>query len=109
MRSLLEQRSKAAQQKEIQDEFLSSNDTICRQVSNREPQLKKFSAAYDVIIFVKAVKKLQRQKHYEVCRSVNPRSYFNLDVEELLPEWIQTSDSVGICGATTLQCGSWKR
>ena len=38
MRSLLEQRSKAAQQKEIQEEFLSSNDTICRQVSNREPQ-----------------------------------------------------------------------
>lgn len=101
MRSLLEQRSKAAQQKEIQDEFLSSNDTICRQVSNREPQLKKFSAAYDVIIFVSGKKSSNGKALYEVCRSVNPRSYFISDVEELLPEWIQTSDSVGICGATS--------
>ena len=38
MRSLLEQRSKAAQQKEIQEEFLSSNDTICSDTEELHPE-----------------------------------------------------------------------
>ena len=101
MRSLLEQRSKAAQQKEIQEEFLSSNDTICRQVSNREPQLKKFSALHDVIIFVSGKKSSNGKALFEVCHSVNPRSYFISDTEELHPEWLENAESVGICGATS--------
>ena len=101
MRSLLEQRSKAAQQKEIQEEFLSSNDTICRQVSNREPQLKKFSALHDVIIFVSGKKSSNGKALFEVCHSVNPRSYFISDTEELHPEWLENVESVGICGATS--------
>ncbi len=101
MRSLLEQRSAAAQKKELQEELLSSNDTICRQVSNREPQLKKFSAMHDVIIFVSGKKSSNGKALFEVCNSVNPRSYFVSDVEELDPHWFDNAESVGICGATS--------
>ena len=101
MRSLLEQRSAAAQEKEIREELLSSNDTICRQVSNREPQLKKFAAMHDVIIFVSGKKSSNGKALFEVCNAVNPRSYFVSDVEELDPHWFENVESVGICGATS--------
>ncbi|MBK7850691.1 MAG: 4-hydroxy-3-methylbut-2-enyl diphosphate reductase [Bacteroidetes bacterium] len=101
MRSLLEQRSAAAQEKEIREELLSSNDTICRQVSNREPQLKKFAAMHDVIIFVSGKKSSNGKALFEVCNAVNPRSYFVSDVEELDPHWFENAESVGICGATS--------
>lgn len=32
--------------------LFESNDSICRQVSNREPQMNKFSNEHDVIVFV---------------------------------------------------------
>lgn len=101
MRSLMEQRSAAAQEKEIREELLSSNDTICRQVSNREPQLKKFSAMHDVIIFVSGKKSSNGKALFEVCNAVNPKSYFVSDVEELDPHWFENVESVGICGATS--------
>ena len=101
MRSLLEQRSAAAQEKEIREELLSSNDTICRQVSNREPQLKKFAAMHDVIIFVSGKKSSNGKALFEVCNAVNPKSYFVSDVEELDPHWFENVESVGICGATS--------
>ena len=37
------------------DDF-DANDSICRQVSNREPQLIKFSQQQDIIIFVSGKK-----------------------------------------------------
>ena len=101
MRSLMEQRSAAAQEKEIREELLSSNDTICRQVSNREPQLKKFAAMHDVIIFVSGKKSSNGKALFEVCNAVNPKSYFVSDVEELDPHWFENVESVGICGATS--------
>jgi 4-hydroxy-3-methylbut-2-enyl diphosphate reductase len=101
MRSLIQERSKKAQESEIQDEFLNSNDTVCRQVSNREPQLKRFSAAHDVIIFVSGKKSSNGKVLFEVCKSVNPNTHFISDVDEIRDEWIEEANSVGICGATS--------
>jgi 4-hydroxy-3-methylbut-2-enyl diphosphate reductase len=101
MRSLIEERSKKARETEIQEEYLNSNDTVCRQVSNREPQLRKFSAAHDVIIFVSGKKSSNGKVLYEVCRSINPRSYFISDVNEIDSAWFSGTNSVGICGATS--------
>ena len=39
------------------------NDTLCRQVTGREPQLMKFSEKHDVIVFVSG-KKVQMVKCY---------------------------------------------
>ena len=81
--------------------IFSANDTICRQVSNREPQLKTFSAQHDVIVFVSGKKSSNGKALYGVCQAINPRSYFISSPEELDLNWFRTTDSVGICGATS--------
>ncbi|REJ84899.1 MAG: 4-hydroxy-3-methylbut-2-enyl diphosphate reductase [Bacteroidetes bacterium] len=101
MKKLLEDRAEKAAEDEVRDEYLTANDTVCRQVSNREPQLRKFAAIHDVIVFVSGKKSSNGKVLYEVCRSVNPRSYFVSDVPEIDPAWFENAASVGICGATS--------
>jgi len=91
IKSLIESRSQ---------EF-KANDTICRQVSNRDPQLRIFSTRYDVVIFVSGKKSSNGKVLYEVCKSINPQSYFISDVNEIEPFWFDKCESVGICGATS--------
>ena len=77
------------------------NDTLCRQVSGREPQLKQFSIENDVIIFVSGKKSSNGKMLYKSCKSENPNSYFVSDVYELNSDWFKHSKTVGICGATS--------
>ncbi len=77
------------------------NDTLCRQVSGREPQLKQFSIENDVIIFVSGKKSSNGKMLYKSCKSENPNSYFISDVDELDSDWFKHSKTVGICGATS--------
>jgi len=77
------------------------NDTICRQVSNREPQLQRFAPQYEVIVFVSGKKSSNGKVLYEVCKSVNPQTYFVSSAEEVNPDWFIGKSSVGICGATS--------
>lgn len=78
-----------------------ANDSICRQVSNREPQLRKFSAEYDIIIFVSGQKSSNGKALYAVCKEINEKSYFIESDAELHHEWFEGLNSVGICGATS--------
>jgi 4-hydroxy-3-methylbut-2-enyl diphosphate reductase len=80
---------------------LETNDTLCRQVSNREPQLRRFSEKHDVVVFVAGKKSANGKVLYEVCKEVNPRTYFAQDGGELQAEWFDGAQSVGICGATS--------
>ncbi len=77
------------------------NDTLCRQVSGREPQLKQFSNINDVIIFVSGKKSSNGRMLYQSCKEENKKSYFVSDVNELKPAWFSGVNSVGICGATS--------
>jgi 4-hydroxy-3-methylbut-2-enyl diphosphate reductase len=79
----------------------NSNDSICRQVSNREPQLQRFSQENDVILFVSGKKSSNGMALYQVCLSENPRSYFIESEEEIDLSWLQHAERVGICGATS--------
>jgi len=81
--------------------MLESNDTLCRQVSNREPQLEEFAIKHDVIIFVSGKKSSNGKVLFNVCKKVNSRSYFISEWSELNPDWLNHSDSIGICGATS--------
>jgi 4-hydroxy-3-methylbut-2-enyl diphosphate reductase len=101
MKKLIEERSEKAVQNEISEEYMVSNDTICRQVSNREPQLKKFSADYDAIVFVSGKKSSNGKALFEVCKSVNPKTYFISSPEELDPSLFKNIQNVGVCGATS--------
>ncbi|MGV3640470.1 MAG: 4-hydroxy-3-methylbut-2-enyl diphosphate reductase [Adhaeribacter sp.] len=78
-----------------------ANDSICRQVSNREPQLTRFAAEHDVIIFVSGKKSSNGKALYSVCQQVNAQSYFVENEQELQPGWFEQAASVGICGATS--------
>lgn len=78
-----------------------SNDTLCRQVSNREPQLKKFAAAHDVIIFVSGKKSSNGKALFSVCHATNADSHFISNISELDHSWFDGKKSVGIAGATS--------
>ncbi|MFN5831590.1 MAG: 4-hydroxy-3-methylbut-2-enyl diphosphate reductase [Bacteroidota bacterium] len=78
-----------------------ANDTLCRQVSNREPQLKIFSKEHDVIIFVSGQKSSNGKALFDTCKAENPQSYFISEPAELKEEWFEHIQSVGICGATS--------
>ncbi len=80
---------------------LEIKDTICRQVSNRVPNLKKFAVDFDVIIFVAGKKSSNGQYLYTICKEQNPKSYFISGIEEIEAEWFSGVESVGICGATS--------
>jgi 4-hydroxy-3-methylbut-2-enyl diphosphate reductase len=84
-----------------EDEGFKANDSICRQVSNREPNLRKFATENDVILFVSGRKSSNGKALYTVCKETNERSYFIENEDDLLAEWFNTDDKVGICGATS--------
>lgn len=96
----IKERIKAAKG-EVTEVDYNANDSICRQVSNREPQLQRFSQENDVILFVSGKKSSNGKALYQVCLSQNPRSYFVENETEIDPEWFQQEDKVGICGATS--------
>ncbi len=77
------------------------NDSICRQVSNREPNLRKFATDNDVILFVSGKKSSNGKALYAVCKETNNRSYFIENEADLQAEWFSQDDKVGICGATS--------
>ncbi|MCC6253078.1 MAG: 4-hydroxy-3-methylbut-2-enyl diphosphate reductase [Bacteroidia bacterium] len=81
--------------------LFESNDTLCRQVSNREPQLRNFALKHDVVIFVSGKKSSNGKALFDTCKAENERSYFISEASELSPEWFTDAQTVGICGATS--------
>jgi 4-hydroxy-3-methylbut-2-enyl diphosphate reductase len=79
----------------------TANDSICRQVSNREPQLKRFARENNVIIFVSGKKSSNGRALYEVCKIENERSFFVENEHEIDNDWFREGEKVGICGATS--------
>ena len=77
------------------------NDTTCRQVSNREPELREFAKKHDVVLFVSGKKSSNGRTLHGVCHQENERSYFIGSWDEVDLNWIKQGDSVGICGATS--------
>jgi 4-hydroxy-3-methylbut-2-en-1-yl diphosphate reductase len=100
LKSKIEERIKA-EKGELNEVDFNANDSICRQVSNREPQLQKFSQDNDVIIFVSGKKSSNGRALYQVCKNENERSYFVENETEIDSAWFGPNDKVGICGATS--------
>jgi 4-hydroxy-3-methylbut-2-enyl diphosphate reductase len=80
---------------------VESNDTICRQVSNRDKELRDFASRYKKIIFVSGTKSSNGKVLYNVCKSKNPNTYFISHPSEINPDWFDPDDTIGICGATS--------
>jgi len=80
---------------------LKANDTICRQVSNRDKDLPKFVVGFDKIVFVSGRKSSNGKVLYEVCLKHNPDTYFISSASELQKEMFSPGNKVGIAGATS--------
>jgi 4-hydroxy-3-methylbut-2-enyl diphosphate reductase len=77
------------------------NDTLCRQVSNRDIQLPTFVKKFDKVIFVAGTKSSNGKVLFEVCKENNPNTYFVSNKNELQKEWFVENENIGICGATS--------
>jgi 4-hydroxy-3-methylbut-2-enyl diphosphate reductase len=99
IKALIEEKIKEAGKNHLTE--FDANDSICRQVSNREPQLQKFAKEHEVIIFVSGKKSSNGKALYSICKNQNERSYFVENETEVEPSWFFEGDSVGICGATS--------
>lgn len=80
---------------------VKANDTICRQVSNRDDELRNFVKNYDKIVFVSGKKSSNGKILYDVCRQNNVNTFFVSAPDELSPSMFDVNDRVGICGATS--------
>lgn len=80
---------------------IKANDTICRQVSNRDKDLPSFVMNYDKIVFVSGKKSSNGKVLYEVCRKNNPATYFISKPDDLEKIMFNPDDKIGICGATS--------
>lgn len=76
-------------------------DTICRQVSNRVPNMHEFAQKHDVIIFVAGEKSSNGKVLFAECKKHNPNSYIIYSPEQLNEKMFNEKDSIGICGATS--------
>jgi len=101
IRSQIEERIKQAKREESTTTDFIANDSICRQVSNREPKMEDFSQKHDVILFVSGKKSSNGKALHAVCKTFNEKSYFIQDESEIDLNWLEHTDSVGICGATS--------
>jgi 4-hydroxy-3-methylbut-2-enyl diphosphate reductase len=77
------------------------NNTVCGQVSNREPHLISFAREHDAIIFVSGKESSNGRMLFSVCKSVNNDTHFVSSPEEIDKSWFTGKRSVGICGATS--------
>jgi len=80
---------------------VQANDTICRQVSNRDKELRDFAQQFDKILFVAGKKSSNGKVLHDICKQTNPHTFFVSATEDINPEWFVPNDRVGIRGATS--------
>lgn len=77
------------------------HDTICAQVANRHEHLVDFARAHDVILFVAGEASSNGKVLFDLCRSVNARTWRIGAPGDIDPSWFRPGDRVGVCGATS--------
>lgn len=89
--------------KMLQDSGITVNahDTICRQVSNRDKELRDFASKFDQIIFVSGTKSSNGKVLYQVCKNTNPNTHFVSNVDQIDKSWFREYETIGVCGATS--------
>ncbi len=80
---------------------LHVHNTICRQVSDREPSLREFARRHDIIIFVSGKDSSNGKMLYTISKEINPDTYFVSSPDEIDISWFKNKRSAGICGATS--------
>ena len=76
-------------------------DSICRQVSNRVPNIKEFAVSHDLIFFIAGEKSSNGKVLFTECKEKNPNSYLIHSPDQIDPSLLKEGLSIGICGATS--------
>ncbi|MBR3015123.1 MAG: 4-hydroxy-3-methylbut-2-enyl diphosphate reductase [Bacteroidaceae bacterium] len=76
-------------------------DTICRQVANRIPNIRRFAASHELVFFVSGKKSSNGKVLFGECLQVNPNSHFIDRPEAIDDRLLEGVNSIGICGATS--------
>ena len=77
------------------------HDNICAQVATRHEHLLAFARSHDLILFVAGEASSNGKVLFDLCRSVNPRSYRIGAPADIDPAWLRDGDHIGVCGATS--------
>ena len=94
-------KSKIKEKGTISKTQFNIHNTICRQVSKRDKQLKDFASKHDVIIFISGRKSSNGKYLFDVCKSVNKNSYFVSNKDDIVLDWLDNCKTIGISGATS--------
>ncbi len=76
-------------------------NTICKHVSSRHQSLRELASNCDIIIFVCGKESSNGKVLFELCHSINPRSYKIETAEELDSSIFDGVSTIGLCGATS--------
>ena len=76
-------------------------DTICKQVAQRHKSLVDFAGNHSVVLFVSGRESSNGKVLFDLCRSINTRTYWLENAAQIDLGWLRDGDSVGICGATS--------
>ena len=76
-------------------------DTICRQVAQRHQSLVEFATQHSVVLFVSGRESSNGKVLFDLCHSVNERTYWLENASQIDLAWFRDGDHVGICGATS--------
>ncbi len=77
------------------------NNTICTQVARRHSNLIEFAKNHSVIIFVSGKESSNGKVLFDLCKSVNERTYKIESLSQLDRSLLKEDDIIGICGATS--------
>ncbi len=80
---------------------LTVHDTICTQVARRHENLSTFATEHDVIIFVSGRTSSNGAILFNLCKSLNIRTFLISSGAEIRKEWFRPDDKVGVSGATS--------
>lgn len=84
-----------------QQKLLHVHRTICRQVTSRIENLKKFVSQHDIVIFVSGKNSSNGKFLYGICKQVNRSAYWISNPEEIDKSILTGACTVGITGATS--------
>ena len=82
-------------------EDLTVHRTICSQVAGRHENLSGFALAHDVVVFVSGRTSSNGSVLFNLCKSLNGRTYQISSDRGLRAEWFHAGDTVGVSGATS--------
>jgi len=80
---------------------LYSDNSICRQVINREESIINLAKTNDVVIFVAGKNSSNGKTLFEVCKSFNEESHYVSSAKTLKKEWFKNAENISVTGSTS--------